>query len=154
VQVSQVSSTKADSASTLATETKTYGDTLSTQSFVPAAPATDTGQMAQDTTSVTDTESSHGIKFKETFTPQYNKAGKYTGDKVSVVAIAKPTTTTDTQETKAASVSTTIVKDSTAKVQSTTKTTAGIGFGSWVLIGGLIVVAAVVIYFVFIKKLI
>jgi glucan-binding YG repeat protein len=143
VHVNVASTTKADSSSVVSSETQHYGDTLSTTDFVPAPSLVDTSKKA-DTASYSDTDSSNGIQFKETFTPQY-KNGVLDGTKVSVVAIAKPTSTTDTQAVKASQVSTTTVKDSTATVKSATTKTLGLGLPSWVwwLIGLTVLAGAI-----------
>jgi len=147
-QVNAVAKTKADSSSDKISDTKTFGDTLRQTSFVPAGVLTDTpSAAAKDTVPYAITSESDGIEFKETFTPAYDQ-GHFIGDQTSVVAIAKPVTTTNTREVQHSNVSTTSTKDSITLVQTSVKKTIGWGLPSWVWwIAGILVVGAVV-YFV------
>lgn len=75
------------------THTEEYNDTLRTNSYVPlpTAPSTGSGAVGE----IVQAESK-GVKVTAVITPRRDTAGRVTGSDVTLTAIAKPTTTTDT----------------------------------------------------------
>jgi hypothetical protein len=131
-----------DSASAMhvITETKTYGDTLVGVGYIPL-------KVLKDTTSASDDSlimfslGSTGIELRGTMTPVYQH-NQLTGLKTDYRAIAKPVTVTNTSKTEQADVRSTIQKDSTKTVQSSSTTKTGLSFPwwCWLLAAGLVVV--------------
>lgn len=144
VKVNQVTTSKVDSAVKLSIETKHYGDTLKVKNFIPIGDWLNQSVAGiKDSTkgvvpvppffapkTFTTSSESKGIKHIQRFTPIYNHSGLI-GLSEEDTTIAKPTSTTNTHEDKSATVRTTTVKDSTAKVHSNTTNTFGLGLPSW-----------------------
>ena len=152
-------------------EKKTFGDTLKGENFIPASALTDTPATQEDTTDIhakgngtvpkkkfkkhqpySVTGESQGIKYRQTFIPQFNN-GKFTGVMQNFSIIAKPVTTTDTREAQHSDVSTTIKKDSAGKADSKTTSKKGLALPSWVW-WVIVIAVLVVLAYIFLKSFI